>query len=122
MSIDQVKGLLKEIISEQIIYSVMWSVSRPFTKYEIKINAHVLLKIIGLLKNMGINSNGIPLFKKTAATKLARTIFSDKDETAIGNIRKHIDNIADTKFTEMMRDKAISIIRSYCEDVLDKKP
>lgn len=121
MSVDQVKGLLKKIIGNKEIYDYMRSVPRTFTKYNLNINAHFLLKIIGLMRDLNKCRNGISLLKKVSAEELSVIIFKIKDKKKIGNIRKHINGSPDSKFTELRRKIAIDIIDSYWKDVIDKK-
>ena len=121
MSIEQVKGLFKKIISNKIIYEEMRSVSKTFTEYNLNINAHLLLKIIGLMRDLNKSRNGISLLKKVSAEELSAIIFKIKDKKKIGNIRKHINGSPDSTFTELRRRIAIDIIDSYWKDVIDKK-
>lgn len=121
MSVEQVKGLLKKIISNKAIYESMRSVPKTFTIYNLNINAHILLKIIGLLRDLNKNWNGSPLCKNVSAGELAARVFKIKDDKKIGNMRKHISGSPDSKFTEEKRRIAIDIINSYWEDIFDKK-
>lgn len=121
MSVEQVKGLLKKIISNKEIYDNMRSVPSTFTKYNLNINAHILLKIIGLLRDLNKNRNGSPLCKKVSAGKLAVNVFKIEDDKKIDNMRKHISGSPDSNFTEEIRRIAIDIINSYWEDIFDMK-
>ena len=121
MSVEQVKGLLKKIISNKIIYEEMRSFSKTFTEYNLNINAHILLKIIGLMRDLNKSRNGIPLLKRVSAEELSAIIFKIEDKKKIGNIRKHINGSPDSTFTEVRRRIVIDIIDSYWKDVIDKK-
>ena len=99
----------------------MRSVSKTFTEYNLNINAHILLKIIGLMRDLNKSRNGIPLLKKVSAEELSAIIFKIEDKKKIGNIRKHINGSPDSTFTEVRRRIVIDIIDSYWKDVIDKK-
>ena len=121
MSIEQVKRLLKIIIRNAGVYEDMDFVPHTFVKYNVKVNANILLKIIYLLKESRIIINGTPLFRINKPTQLAAAIFKLKDKKEIDNMRKHISSNPDKHFTIVRLDKAQTIINRYWNDIFTIK-
>ena len=122
MSIEQVKRLFKIIIGQKEFYENMRFVPHKFEKYDININASILLKLLALLMKTNINLKGVPLFKHVSATKLAQILFKIKEKKEADNIRKTICDTADTKFfKEEYRKIAKKIYYNYYQEIIDYK-
>lgn len=121
MSVEQVKRLIKIIIYNAGFYEDMRFVPETFAKYNLRVNANILLKIINLLIKTNIIKNGTPLFRTTKTTKLAAAIFNLKGKKEIDNMRKHISLKEDKHFTTNRRIKAQTIIDEYWKDITNNK-
>lgn len=122
MSIEQVKRLFKIIIGQKEFYENMRFVPHKFEKYDININASILLKLLALLMKTNINKNSVPLFKHVSATKLAQILFKIEEKKEADNIRKTICDTADTKFfKEEYRKIAKKIYYNYYQEIIDYK-
>ena len=121
MSVEQVKRLIKNIISNAGFYEDMRIIPKAFVKYNVRVNANILLKIIYLLINTNVIMSGTPLFRIVKTTKLAAAIFKLHDKKEIDNMRKHITLVEDKYFTKVRRKKAQTIIDGYWKDTANIK-